>query len=87
MVLMNMRKKKWIIQVQNYPLYSVESFDFRHVQQETKQKERSTCEWLNLEVKIGAFTGEKQTHQWVRCNRYGLMNKIQMSCLIAKFPK
>lgn len=84
---MNMRKKKWIIQVQNYPLYSVESCDFRHVQQETKQKERSTCEWLNLEVKIGAFTGEKQTHQWVRCNRYGLMNKIQMSCLIAKFPK
>ena len=79
MILMNMRKKKWIIQVQNYPLYSVESCDFRHVQQETKQKERSTCEWLNLEVKIGAFTGEKQTHQWVRCNRYGLMNKIQMS--------
>ena len=59
MILINMRKKKWIIQVQNYPLYSVESFDFWHVQQETKQKEQSTCEWFNLEVKIGAFTRRK----------------------------
>ena len=59
MILINMRKKKWIIQVQNYPLYSAESFDFWHVQQETKQKERRTCEWFNLEVKIGAFTKRK----------------------------
>ena len=59
MILINMRKKKWIIQVQNYPLYSVESFDFWHMRQETKQKDRRTCKWFDLEVKIGAFTKRK----------------------------
>lgn len=48
MILIKMGKKKWIIQVQNYPLQSVESFDFWHVQQEIKQKERKTCEWFSL---------------------------------------